>query len=511
MKYKLSEIPALKQKAEAGNVESQCELAEVCYDLVEDAMAFKWASKAAASGHKKAHYLCAYAYLFGTGVEKNIEKACAMFENEISEGNYYGYFGFGLYYEEVIKDYERALAFYQEGAVNGIDGAKARIGWMYEKGIGVDKNLFKAIGIYTELSEKGTYNWANEELYIIYDGQDQEYFEDSRKRDEYLLKAAKGGAAWCELQKAYKCKYNEDTPGYINWLSSAAEHAHPDAMYALGREYLFGENIPQDRQKAGELLENALRYAKKWKLDETVRDCYELLDWAIGVIDSYVSQDLMDELLRKNSASAMLVMAEKYRTGTGVPADKRKMVEYLEKAAAAGSDIAQSELAKIYAYGTDAPKNVSRAVQLAESAVQINPEQENLWILGAVYNELSDTDPVRALRGYEQMYSLVKDAGLLTKLNSEIGFLYIDVYSQYTKGMEYLMKAAGAGHSFSQHLVGLLYYEGKGVKHDIVTAREWWEKAAAQGNEESIRLLNETAHQVPHTRKSGSFFKKLFS
>lgn len=91
----------------------------------------------------------------------------------------------------------------------------------------------------------------------------------------------------------------------------------------------------------------------------------------------------------------------------------------------------------------------------------------------------------------------------------DIGTFYIDNYKNYEKAVRYLQDAASAGHEASQHLLGLLYYGGRGVKADIMTAREWWEKAAAQGNTESARLLRETASQVP--KKAGSFFKKFFS
>lgn len=509
MQYKLSDLPDLERKAKTGDVESQRKLADVYYDFVEDELSFKWAAQAAANGDKRARYLCGCAYLDGRGVEKNIEKACQTFEEGISEGDDWGYLGMGLYYEEVEKDYERALAFYQESDAYGNYVAKARIAWMYQKGIGVKKDLYKAVQLYTDLSEKGEYNYSNEQLYLIYDGQEEEFMEDASKADIYLLKAAEGGASWCEIQEAYKCKFNGDMAGYIRWLTSAADHAHPEAMISLGREYLSGENVPENTEKAGWLLENSLYYAKKWKDEDVIEYSYDMLDSVICLIYPYVSQEIIDELISRDSVNALLVVAEKYRTGEGVPVDIRKAVGYMEKAAAAGSDIAQSELAEMYIRGEGVSKNIDKAVSLAESAVRINDEKENVFVLAYAYHELLKGNPSHAVQGLEKLYPKIKDKELQIVVAWDIGTFYIDNYKNYEKAVRYLQDAASAGHEASQHLLGLLYYGGRGVKADIMTAREWWEKAAAQGNTESARLLRETASQVP--KKAGSFFKKFFS
>ena len=38
-------------------------------------------------------------------------------------------------------------------------------------------------------------------------------------------------------------------------------------------------------------------------------------------------------------------------------------------------------------------------------------------------------------------------------------------------------------------MLGTLYHEGKGVKQDYAKAREWYEKAAAQGNKDAEEAL----------------------
>ena len=41
----------------------------------------------------------------------------------------------------------------------------------------------------------------------------------------------------------------------------------------------------------------------------------------------------------------------------------------------------------------------------------------------------------------------------------------------------------------AQFNLGVLYYEGQGVKQSFEAAREWWMKAAEQGNEDAINNL----------------------
>jgi hypothetical protein len=50
-------------------------------------------------------------------------------------------------------------------------------------------------------------------------------------------------------------------------------------------------------------------------------------------------------------------------------------------------------------------------------------------------------------------------------------------------------KAAEQGHVDAQNNLGALYFTGEGVDRDEQKAIEWFEKAAAQGNEEAIANL----------------------
>jgi len=64
----------------------------------------------------------------------------------------------------------------------------------------------------------------------------------------------------------------------------------------------------------------------------------------------------------------------------------------------------------------------------------------------------------------------------------------------YKRAYPHLRKAADMGHSDAQMHLGKMVYNGWGVKHNHATGRAWHEKAAAQGNEESKRKLENMNH-----------------
>jgi len=68
----------------------------------------------------------------------------------------------------------------------------------------------------------------------------------------------------------------------------------------------------------------------------------------------------------------------------------------------------------------------------------------------------------------------------------------------YKEAFPLLLKAAEMGHSDAQMHVGKMYYNGWGVGHSHEKGKEWHQKAAKQGNKESIQKLYNMEH------KSGS-------
>ncbi len=66
-----------------------------------------------------------------------------------------------------------------------------------------------------------------------------------------------------------------------------------------------------------------------------------------------------------------------------------------------------------------------------------------------------------------------------------LGSYYDDVQSppDYAQALIWYRKAADQNHASAQNKLGILYYEGKGVKQDFNQAAQWFERAAKQGLE----------------------------
>lgn len=65
---------------------------------------------------------------------------------------------------------------------------------------------------------------------------------------------------------------------------------------------------------------------------------------------------------------------------------------------------------------------------------------------------------------------------------------------QYKLAFPLLYDAAKHGHPEAQMRIGKMLFNGWGTKHKHHEAKEWHEKAAAQGNKESIEKLKKWKH-----------------
>ena len=71
----------------------------------------------------------------------------------------------------------------------------------------------------------------------------------------------------------------------------------------------------------------------------------------------------------------------------------------------------------------------------------------------------------------------------------------LGVSQDYAKAKEWYEKAAAQGEVFAQYNLGEMYELGKGVAQDYAKAREWYEKAAAQGFEDAVAALERLAEE----------------
>ena len=75
----------------------------------------------------------------------------------------------------------------------------------------------------------------------------------------------------------------------------------------------------------------------------------------------------------------------------------------------------------------------------------------------------------------------------------QAGKKYYD-QKQYMLAFPFIHDAAKLGHPGAQMRAGKMFFNGWGIKHNHHVAKDWHQKAAAQGNKESIEKLKNWEH-----------------
>ena len=100
-----------------------------------------------------------------------------------------------------------------------------------------------------------------------------------------------------------------------------------------------------------------------------------------------------------------------------------------------------------------------------------------LLSLGLVQAVWADNVPdfKKTLQAAEQGYA---------KAQFNLGLMYYNgqgVRQDYTQAVQWYRKAAEQGDAEAQYNLGVMYYDGQGVRKDYVEAVKWYRKAAEQG------------------------------
>ncbi|MCD8213942.1 MAG: sel1 repeat family protein [Campylobacter sp.] len=134
--------------------------------------------------------------------QKEYKKSFRRFERYAKEGNVLAMYQVGVYYRDglgVSKDMLRALFWFKTAGKYGHKNALRNVAYIYEYGLGVNKNIKKAMAYYYEAANLGS-NEAAFELGSLYLSQNE--FKDAR----YFLNiaCASGIKESCEKLQSMK-------------------------------------------------------------------------------------------------------------------------------------------------------------------------------------------------------------------------------------------------------------------------------------------------------------------
>ena len=227
-----------------------------------------------------------------------------------------------------------------KAAESGDVSAQSNLGFMYAKGISVEKNIDEAIKWYKKAAENGHLN-SQFNLGVIYAkgrGVEQNYHEAFKW---YKMAAEQNDVTALVtvammLAKGIGTEKNEK--GAVNWYYRAATQGHLNAQYTLATMFAKGQGVPVDNTEAFE-----------WYLKAAEQD----------------------------HISAQLAIGFMYGKGIGVSRNDAEAVKWYRKAAEQGHPNAQFNLGVIYAKGRGIDKDIDEAKKwYQKSAEQGNESAE---------------------------------------------------------------------------------------------------------------------------------------
>ena len=268
-------------------------------------------------------------------------------------------------------------------------------------------------------------------------------------------------AQW-EASRMYKDGFGteQNLSKMAEYLSAAAEEGFWLAACELGRCYEEGTGVEQDAEAAVEWYTLAAE-AGYAEAQHFLGQCF--YDGK-GIGQSFdEAASWFQKAADQNYIPAQNSIGECYYYGNGVAQDYIKAVEWFQKAAEQGYAEAQYNLGYCYRKRQGVPESrrfLRGGLEYDKKAVE--------W-----YQKAADQNYVPAYAALGDCYY-----GDGTEFGGELR----EAAKWYRKGAE-------LGNAYAQYSLGYCYLHGKGVDEDYDAAKEWFQKAAAQGNESAKEAL----------------------
>ncbi len=181
-------------------------------------------------------------------------------------------------------------------------------------------------------------------------------------------------------------------------------------------------------------------------------------------------------LVEQGSHEAMTKLGYFYFTGNQVEKSYEQAASLYMRAAEKGNLWAMNNLCNMHLYGEGVEKNLSLAFHFCREPARAGNSSSMVMIAEIVLNL------------EERPFSEDKE------LAEKTAFQFYEM-------------AATRKHVHGQYMLGLFYENGRGVPENVEIAKEWYEKAAAQGHEEAsvaLRQLSKSHNKQlqPNTKAS---------
>lgn len=313
----------LNMLAEKNDPYAESMLGDINMDSGNFAKALEWYKKSSEGGNQSAYMKLAEMYRYGTGVEKNEDKAIEYYklgskstsggirtEDHFKAADEISRMGFEYWQGITVdQDFEKAAKYYEIAYQCGSAIGTYNLGVLYRDGQGVEQDLDKAVELFTRAASSINM--------------------DKRAVDNI---AGIGHMYYTGQGNGYEVEINYDKA--VELFKLAEKHGSNLALVGLGVAYREGKGVERDYTKAMEYFkladEKGISLAKV-----SIANMYRC---GHGVeVDYKKAFELLNQAAEENIPEAYLEISNMYMLGQGVEQSTEKYYEYIQKAADLGS------------------------------------------------------------------------------------------------------------------------------------------------------------------------------
>jgi len=255
--------------------------------------------------------------------------------------------------------------------------AQYALGKKYRDGQGVERNIQKAVELFTLAAKQGN-SFAAFALGKMYLSDDPALSRNVAAALKWITNAAEHGNQFAQYYSGKLLlkgtdDISQDTNSALRWLLASVEQGNVHAEYALAMAYLKGESVPKDSLKAMELLKRASsreHHFAQYQLGKLLLQGEDVPKDVVAAVHWLTASAM------HGNQYAQYALGKLYLLGKGVEKDKDRAAKWFQMAANQGNEYAQ-----YYLKHMDDPMGQSPAaavITLFHSLANIFREQNQL-------------------------------------------------------------------------------------------------------------------------------------
>ena len=188
-------------------------------------------------------------------IQKEFDEMIRLMKSLADQGYLKAQAKLGWIYERGIgvkADYKKALELYHKSKDNDDGFAYARLGFMYQRGVGVDKDTLKSVELLRQSIAKG-HGLGHAFLgyaYFVRAGVARDYDEAHKHAKLAAEKGNSWGYAWLGRTYEFGLGVEVDYEQAYNWYKKSIQTSNPLGLGLYGHMYLKGRYVEKDEDKA---------------------------------------------------------------------------------------------------------------------------------------------------------------------------------------------------------------------------------------------------------------------